>query len=167
MGDRASIVLWAGADVSPACYLHWGGQQVGQLLAELRKLMVGREIDVAYAFARLCGLAHNATPGNMSLAIDQLDYDQARSPAEQREAWKTSSPGDFGIVLVQLDNLESREGSTVPWAGSSDDPLVDSRARRNMSVVWRAEVFGGYGFQADISGMRRATVFQAFFGPPT
>jgi len=90
MGDRVLIQVKAGTGFSPVCYLHWSGDSAPALIRETAELMKGRDNDVAYCFARLVGVCHTSTPGNLSLGVWNAD------------ALLTSgdSHGDAGIYIV-------------------------------------------------------------------
>ena len=137
MGDRAILHVHDGETMGPAIYLHWGGNAVGELLTALRERMAGRTGDVAYASARLVGLAHERTDGNLSLGLWNApsdEYAKARDEMLRRESpeWMAGrshfpySHGDFGVALVDCRD-------------------------------WTVECFGGYGLRRIVN----------IGGPPT
>ncbi len=118
MGDRAVIQFKSkgvseGEEkvLSPCCYLHNSGYRVGELLELTAARMAERGPDVAYAFARLVGLAHESIPGNLSLGV----WNQADELTEK------DSHGDAGCFVVELDSL----GMLVECSGGYGftDPL--------------------------------------------
>ena len=122
MGDRALIQFHAGKEPSPVLYLHWCGESEGvrALLTDTRALMAGR-VDVPYALARCIGLAHERTPGNLSLGV--WNQETALSPAD--------SHGDFGIARIDL-----RDWSVECFGGYGLDNYRgdDSDTPRHLSI---------------------------------
>lgn len=110
MGDRVTIVLTDGVEVSPSIYLHWGGEGVETLLQSLKGLMEGREADLDYSAARLVGLCHENTPGNLSLGIWNTgpELSDAILKTGDPEVLENASPGDAGLVVVNLKGYRWR-----------------------------------------------------------
>jgi hypothetical protein len=109
MGDRALVILKDGTDYSPVMYLHWHAPQVQNYVNRLKEVMVGREGDIQYGFARLVGIAHNDIQGNLSLGCWSLPEDFS----ETDEAMlKKMSHGDGGIYVVDL-----KDYSITTYAG--------------------------------------------------
>jgi hypothetical protein len=100
MGDRVLFIVHnksAGEQVeySPVIYGHNAGYKTAHYLDLLRKRMASRMGDVSYAAARLVGIIHEETPGNLSLGIWNLPED-----FEATEDYLTEmSHGDAGVVL--------------------------------------------------------------------
>jgi hypothetical protein len=92
MGDRATIQLVRGEDVSPLIYAHWAGYRTLDIIrAAAPNLRAG---DLDYAFARLVGHFHNQTGGDgeaLSLGV---------SNATERVA--ENRVGDAGHFSVDL-----------------------------------------------------------------
>jgi hypothetical protein len=115
MGDRATLILvnrqtgHVGAEV----YLHWNGRRVPYLIESLASLMASRKGDVAYATARLIGLAHDMMPGNLSLGVS-LTQPALVSAIRRRDNdfLCDYSPGDAGLVVIDADTFawEAHEG---------------------------------------------------------
>lgn len=104
MGDRALVLFHDKDELSPVIYMHWGGDQVKELIEETRKLMQGRLGDVAYSAARFCGIAHNSFEGNLSLGIWNGPSDKyAEGYDKIRE--KEFSQGDAGVFLVDCTDF--------------------------------------------------------------
>lgn len=94
MGDRALIQLrGTGGTLSPRLYLHWLGDEVGEILYDTQEQMVGRPDDVDYAFARLVQQAcRRDGDGNLSIGV-----------SNQVEALTAEdSHGDAGCFLVDV-----------------------------------------------------------------
>ena len=107
MGDRALIILTDSkkTEMSPIIYSHWGGSSVPNYIEQAKQLMDTRLGDVSYGFARLIGIMHNNTSGNISLGGWNL-------PPKLKKALKSGdnkailefSHGDEGIFLVNVDD---------------------------------------------------------------
>ena len=121
MGDRALVIFHDKYRISPGVYLHWHGDQVPALLAELAEYMKGRYGDAAYAAARFTGLCHRRIDDNLSLGIvsNQLRHADLGDAAELDEM----SPGNAGVVIVDTGDftwkasggyLAERPRSTAP-----------------------------------------------------
>ena len=160
MGDRALVIFTDGESrFSPEIYLHWGGVYVGEFLAETRKLMVGRDGDVAYTAARFAGICHEHTPGNLSLGIHNApqgtDYAEILSTLTD----KGHSPGDAGVFIVNIRHAR-------PGDPEAEYPELGDDGRTGGNT-WRVEVHHGYGFHDEnVSGMVFDTHKLAYF-PPT
>jgi hypothetical protein len=115
MGDRATLILVnrQTGDVGAEVYLHWNGRRVPYLIESLASLMASRKGDVAYATARLIGLAHDMMPGNLSLGVS-LTQPALVSAIRRRDNdfLCDYSPGDAGLVVIDADTFawEAYEG---------------------------------------------------------
>jgi hypothetical protein len=109
MGDRAILILVnrTTGDVGAEVYLHWNGRRVPHLIASLASLMANRKGDVAYATARLIGLAHEMLPGNLSLGVS-LTQPALVSAIRRRDNdfLCDYSPGDAGLVVIDAATFE-------------------------------------------------------------
>lgn len=106
MGDRALVVFTDQNTISPGIYLHWGGRNVPAMIAELKLLMTGRENDAGYAAARFCGMAHVATPGNLSLGMWNITLPEQRAILTKNEKrLGIMSPGDAGLIVVDTKDF--------------------------------------------------------------
>lgn len=93
MGDRALVQFTDGVEgFSPVIYLHWNGSEVGEWLRELRDLMRGRNLDLAYTAARFVGICHAHIKGNVSLGM--WNQEEKLTPSQTH--------GDFGCVVVDI-----------------------------------------------------------------
>jgi len=95
MGDRAIIHFTDGKNIGPAVYLHWGGESMRDLLDATRKRMGDRTGDVEYTTARCIGLAHEMTPGNLSLGTWNAPSGGLAAIMDQEY-----SHGGFGVLVV-------------------------------------------------------------------
>lgn len=100
MGDRALIVLKSGTEHSPVLYLHWHAPQVQHYINRLCEVMEGRDDDLSYSFARLCGIVHNDIDGNTSFGVWNLPEDFKDTPEYLQEM----SHGDAGVFIVDIAN---------------------------------------------------------------
>jgi hypothetical protein len=123
MGNRALVMFYDENRISPTVYLHWSGDKVPEMLAELAEYMKGRYGDAEYAAARFTGLCHNLISGNLSLGIwsNELKKDDLTNIGMLRDM----SAGDAGVVIVNTDDftwqayggyLEERLRNTSPAA---------------------------------------------------
>ena len=109
MGDRALLIVHNATDVSPTIYLHWSGHAVPNLIDDLKSLMADRTDDVAYAAARLVGLAHTQAPGNLSLGLwETPDAIRQAVLANSDDPLEAYSHGDAGVVLVDAADFACR-----------------------------------------------------------
>jgi hypothetical protein len=113
MGNRAVVVFSDGKECSPQVYLHWGGSSVPALLAKTRERMQGREGDLSYTAARFVGIAHEGSPGNLSLGIGNLapgleDSLAARARGVDSSERPLICPGDAGVFLVHVADWSVR-----------------------------------------------------------
>ena len=121
MGDRAILILVnrTTGDVGAEVYLHWNGRRVPLLITSLASLMADRKGDVAYATARLIGIAHNMMPGNLSIGVS-LTQPALVSAIRRRDNdfLCDYSPGDAGLVVIDADTFtwEAHEGYLAGYA---------------------------------------------------
>lgn len=94
MGDRVLVQFKNESEVSPAIYLHWGGEQAPELIKKCFEYMEGRRNNVAYTAARFTGICHEKTTGNLSLGLLQ----------QTTELTAQDSHGDAGCYVVDLKN---------------------------------------------------------------
>ena len=117
MGDRAFIVLHdKNGNISPTLYLHWGGSSVSELLQKACSYMAGRPGDVSYAFARLVGVCHVRTYGNLGLGAfnGPETLDKAKT--------KDYSHGDAGVFLVDVSSPEWKAEAHNGYGFGRDNP---------------------------------------------
>lgn len=108
MGDRALVILTDKnkTDISPTIYFHWAGDDVIGLIEKLKNLMGQRSDDVEYSCARLIGIAHVEYPGNSSLGVWCTPQEVINAiKANDFDALRDYSPGDAGIVIVNIDDF--------------------------------------------------------------
>jgi len=103
MGDRACVVFFDRTRVSPTVYLHWHGNAVPLLLADLKDRMQGRFSDASYAAARFVGICHDSIDGNLSLGISSNDFSHA--DLRNKDRMETESPGNAGIIAVDTSDF--------------------------------------------------------------
>jgi hypothetical protein len=110
MGDRAIIVVKGKDGYTPGVYLHWGGSHVVELLRDAQGRM--RQGDSSYAIARICGVAHEGTPGVLGLGI-------IPGPTEG-DTWESYTQGDSGVAVVEINT-----GRVTFHAGYLEDQYPD------------------------------------------
>lgn len=128
MGDRA-IVIFKTVDketkeheYSPVVYLHWRGEKVPKLLADLAELMASRRGDLQYACARFIGICHEEIEGNLSLGCWSLsNKDKGMLLDSEAEFMKDYSHGDAGVFIVDCADF-----SWVQGGGYVPDVLAKS-----------------------------------------
>lgn len=122
MGNRALIVFHDGREWSPSVYLHWGASALPDLLAATRKRMESRGGDLSYTVARCIGLAHEQTPGNLSLgaSLHKVPAQAIGSPRELT-AWEDYCPGDAGVFVVDVRTWRVRR--TLNNQGECEAPM--------------------------------------------
>jgi hypothetical protein len=103
MGNRACIVFFDGACVSPTVYLHWHGDTVPTWLEALRDRMRERFSDATYAVARFVGICHTNIEGNLSLGVSSNNF--SLEDVKLPERMEQESPGNAGIVVVDTSNF--------------------------------------------------------------
>ena len=103
MGDRALVIFHDKYRISPGVYLHWHGDQVPALLAELAESMKGRYGDAEYAAARFTGLCHRRISGNLSLGIvsNQLRH----ADLDDAAVLEAMSHGNAGVAVVDTGDF--------------------------------------------------------------
>ena len=121
MGDRALIQIVRHntssnqePEFSPVCYLHHAGCDAADYIRELSDRMVNRDGDCGYAFARLIGIAHNHTPGNMSLGAWNADgilkaedtHGDAGIYIVDCTTWKVKAMGGYGKSFNAREDRE-------------------------------------------------------------
>lgn len=101
MGDRALIIFKNCYSVSSTVYLHWGGIDAEGYIETLRRLAGDEELTPGYAAARLIGIAHQDTPGVMSIGVYNTSDELADSILKgDGDQIAEQSNGDAGIVIV-------------------------------------------------------------------
>lgn len=138
MGDRAIVIFHnkEKTQLSPAIYSHWGGDNIRDYIPRIKEFMVGRKDDVQYASARLCGLLHNDTPGNMSLGLWNTSDEMLEWSTED---WLEYSHGDAGVLFVNADDF-----SFVQYGGGGHDKaqkvdrvtITHELSYRNMDIEY-------------------------------
>lgn len=120
MGDRANIIFTTSYAVSATIYLHWGGHSVPDYINAVRALAEGEELNLGYAAARFVGIAHEDTPGNMSLGVYSTSDDVADAVlARDGDRLTELSPGDAGLVIVSTKDYSwEAYGGYLAEAGS-------------------------------------------------
>lgn len=100
MGDRALVVFTEGEGRhGPSVYLHWSGNDVGELLTRAAPNM--RAGDAGYACARFVGHCHEQIPGGLSLGLFNTPEDG-----------RPDSHGDAGVFIVDVNT-----GEVVTYGG--------------------------------------------------
>jgi hypothetical protein len=103
MGDRALVIFHDKYRISPSLYLHWHGDQVPALLAELAEYMQGRYGDALYAAARFTGLCHRRISGNLSLGI--MSNQLRHADLDGAAVLEAMTPGNAGVVAVDTGDF--------------------------------------------------------------
>ncbi len=106
MGNRACILFFDAACVSPTVYLHWHGDSVPGWLDQLSSLMKGRYGDASYAAARFVGLCHEHIDGNLSLGVSSNSFSVTHVQSSER--MENASPGNAGMVVVNTSDFSWR-----------------------------------------------------------
>lgn len=105
MGDRALIIFKTDYEISPTVYLHWGGCEATDFIGQLSSAADGKGICATYAAARFVGIAHQATPGVMSLGVQNTEAELAEAIlAGNLETIASYSHGDAGILIVNVED---------------------------------------------------------------
>jgi len=101
MGDRALIIFKNESEVSPTVYLHWAGAMVPDYIADLAARAHPQGLSPDYAAARFIGIAHEDTPGTLSLGVQQTPPEMVTAIlGNDDEAMADFSHGDAGLVIV-------------------------------------------------------------------
>ena len=135
MGNRAVVVFTDGGKYSPSVYLHWGGSSIPALLAAVRERMGGREGDLDYTAARFIGLAHETTPGNLSLGVSNLDATDIDALRAAKPGYGSGLPmccGDAGVFVVNVKTWTVQRLSGR--LGDCDAPRVFQAGRVEFSA---------------------------------
>lgn len=124
MGDRALVIFYASETVSPTVYLHWSGNDVPELLDELKERMQGRFGDIDYATARFIGGCHDRLPGNLSLGVFNNKF--SINDLFDASVMKKYSHGDAGVVIVNVDDFtwKAYGGYLADW---KPQPVANSQ----------------------------------------
>ena len=90
MGDRAIVLISKNGKLHDvACYLHWNGEQVIDLIKGAIPRM--RQNDASYSMARFIGHCHTEIDGNLSLGCFGIDTNTFDPEAEPDD--------DAGIII--------------------------------------------------------------------
>jgi hypothetical protein len=137
VGDRALIHFVDEKEISPATYLHLGGDRVGELLRATFERMRTRGPDVAYTAARFVGTCHNWMRGNMSLAVWSAPdggIDALRKPEYSEgnagvfivhlndRGWEIEMHGGYGLHSIFLE-VGVMERGRLLWVWQPSEPL--------------------------------------------
>ena len=132
MGDRALIIVTdrRRAEVSPVIYTHWGGSTVPAVLDDAWELMGDRTGNVGYAAARIVGILHERTPGNLSLGVwntPQTIQSAIRSgdADDLADALEDYSHGNAGVVLYDCSTGEWTAYGGYLDSGDASERRVD------------------------------------------
>jgi len=107
MGDRVLIIFKDKTEVSPTCYLHWGGANVLDNIEKIKKYMGSRIGDLPYTCARFLGLLHSQDP-NSSSGMGVWNTPKHIGDAIIKEDSAVSglledySHGDAGVIVVDV-----------------------------------------------------------------
>ena len=125
MGDRVIFVCQDhSGECSPGVYMHVGGEGALDLLQEAASQM--RANDIGNAAAGLCGFICSIIPDAAATGYVSL-LDPPQRSIDGFIDWDMYSPGDAGVVVINVD-----DGSVTCHAGylagqTLDDlPLADT-----------------------------------------